>query len=414
MRIRGRAAIIWLLTGLNVLNYLDRYVVAAVSPRIQEALQLSDFQVGWVLSIFMLGYFLTSPVFGVLGDVFPRKGLIAVGVMLWSLTTVASGLAGGFITLLGVRLLVGVGEASYATISPTIIDDLSEAQTKNKWLAVFYAAIPVGSALGFALGGQLEHLWGWRSAFFIAGAPGLLLAFLVLTIEEPARLRPVGTKVFSPFSRMVRIPLYCSSVAGYTAYTFALGGFAAWAPKYLYTVLQMELHKADIWFGTLLAVAGFLGTALGGFLGDRWPGKNRARAYLQVCALVSAIAVPLATVSLLTWSPVVFFVTIGLCEFFLFTASAPINAAILRAVPEELRASAMAASIFAIHLFGDLLSPPFVGKISDILKSIGHEDATSLRTAMFTLPAAIALGAAIWWWGSVERVSADSSVRETK
>ena len=135
----------------------------------------------------MWGYFLTSPLFGALGDRFPRRGLITIGVVIWSLATAGSGLMQTFGALFAARIVVGVGEASYATLAPTIIDDLAAPAAKNRWLAVFYVAIPVGSALGYVLGGQLEHAYGWRSAFFIAGGPGLLLALMALFIEEPKR-----------------------------------------------------------------------------------------------------------------------------------------------------------------------------------------------------------------------------------
>ncbi len=412
--ITSRSAIVWILTGLNLFNYLDRYVVTAVSPKIQESLDLSDFQIGIVLSAFMLGYFLTSPVFGWLGDRGPRRGLIAAGVLLWSLATAASGLARGFWAMVATRLFVGVGEASYATISPTIIDDLTTPATKSRWLSLFFAAIPVGSAAGFALGGFLEHHWGWRSAFFVAGLPGILLALLVSRIAEPARTARVegtgdreaprgGAKArTSGYGALLRIPAYRSAVLGYTAYTFALGGFAAWAPKYLYAVLRMELRTADFWFGALLAAAGFAGTAAGGWLGDAFPGADRVRANLRVCAIVTLLAAPLAALCLVAGSPVAFFAAFGATAFLLFTATAPVNAVILQSVPPSLRATAMAMSIFTIHLLGDLISPPLIGAVSDA--------AGSLRTAMFVLPVAIAVGAAIWGIGSATTTAAAPKV----
>src|SRR5689334_16218628 len=149
----------------------------AVGPKFQDQFQLSDSELGTVETAFMIGYMLTSPIFGRLGDRYARKHLIAAGVAIWSIATVISGLTVGFWSMFAARVAVGVGEASYATLSPTIIDDLADQKTKNRDLSIFYAAIPVGVALGYVLGGILaEPPFNWRMAFFIAGGPGVLLA----------------------------------------------------------------------------------------------------------------------------------------------------------------------------------------------------------------------------------------------
>jgi MFS family permease len=393
MRIRSPYAILALLSGLNLVNYLDRYIVAAVGPKLAEELGLSDSKFGFVVTAFMIGYFATSPIFGALGDRFPRKGLIALGVAVWSLATVGSGLTETFAAMIASRVVVGVGEASYATLAPTIIDDLAEPAKKNRWLAIFYVAIPVGSALGYLVGGQLEHAFGWRSAFFIAGGPGLVLALLALAIEEPKRvMRTKDAGASANFRatavRLFRIPLYRDTVIGYTAQTFALGGFAAWAPKYLYQVIGLDLKTADYWFGLILVVTGLLATFVGGQLGDRWPGEDRARANLRVCAMSTAIGVPFAALCLVTSSAVGFFAAIAAAEFAIFLSTSPVNAVILGSVPSELRASAMATSIFAIHLLGDMISPPLIGAISD---------ASSLRLGMVVLPVALGAATLVWW-----------------
>ncbi|HEY0255461.1 MAG TPA: MFS transporter, partial [Kofleriaceae bacterium] len=178
--IKNRTAIIALLTGLNLLNYIDRYVVAAVLKRIQEpaevgGLGLVNWQAGLLFTAFLGGYFVTSPFFGARADKGKRTGLIAFGVIVWSVATFATGLTHSFPTMIIARIFVGVGEASYATLAPTIIDDITPPEKKSSTLAIFYLAIPVGSALGYLLGGAMEAQWGWRSAFMIAGGPGVLL-----------------------------------------------------------------------------------------------------------------------------------------------------------------------------------------------------------------------------------------------
>lgn len=405
---RSRTATLALLTSLNLLNYLDRYLVMAVGPKIQESLGLDDSQIGWVISAFMLGYFLTSPIFGWLGDRFPRKWLIAAGVVVWSAATVLSGFAGSLGSLIAARVLVGVGEASYATLSPTIIDDLADERSKNRYLAIFYVATPVGSALGFLVGGWLDHRYGWRSAFFIAGGPGLALALLTLFLREPARASLDGGARTAPrparevYAELWRRPLYVATVAGYIAQTFALGGFTAWAAPLLYRKLCLELHIADAQFGAVTVVTGLLGTVLGGWLADRWPGEDRTRVCLKVCALSSALAAPLALVALAMPTPTGFLIALGACELAVFASVAPTNAAVLLSVPPALRANAMAASIFAIHLLGDLISPPLIGAISDSYGDARSfcSGAAGLQIGMYLLPVALAVSAFAWWRGS--------------
>ncbi|HEV8320641.1 MAG TPA: MFS transporter [Myxococcota bacterium] len=407
-RIESPGGIIALLTVLNLLNYLDRYIVAAVVPRIEAAFHLSKAQAGWVMSAFMVGYFLTSPLFGALGDRWRRRELIAAGVAAWSVATFCSGLAPTFLVLLLCRVGVGVGEASYATLSPTIIDDLSAAHAKNRLLAVFYVAIPVGSALGYVVGGALEPRLGWAGALMVAGGPGLAAAAVTLLIVEPAR----APRRRLPTLRDAAAPLWASrryvgTVAGYVAYTFGLGGFAAWAPSYVHGVLGVPLDRADQVFGLITVGTGLAGTAVGGAFGHVFA-RQRPPAvavavggaggsadvlggWLKFSALSSLAGFPLAWACLVQRSPTGFFVLLGAAELCLFASTAPVNAAILGSVPESLRATAMAVSIFAIHAFGDLVSPPLVGFVAD---------RSRLGWGMMLLPGAVLASAILWWRAS--------------
>lgn len=408
MVIRRPGVILALLTLLNFVNYLDRFLVSAVAPKIQESLGINDAQIGWITSAFMFGYFLTSPAFGWLGDRYKRKGLIAAGVAVWSLATVASGLATGFGSMFAARVIVGVGEASYASLSPTIIDDIAPPNRKNLYLAIFYLATPVGSALGFVLGGYLQHRYGWQNAFFVAGGPGVLLALVTLLVAEPERKHVKasgaaseeraaegGSSGASPYRILARERLYVLAVGGYIAQTFALGGFTAWAPQYLKRKLGMELHEADFWFGAVTVVTGFAGTGLGGFWADRMKG-DRVIVCLKICAISSVLATPFAAACLFMPTPALFFVAMALCELWLFLSVSPTNAAIMLSVPVMVRANAMAVSIFAIHLFGDLVSPPLIGTISDH----SGAGASGLQLGMYLLPAALAVSAIVWGRGA--------------
>ena len=394
--LRSPGAILALLTLLNFVNYLDRFLVTAVAPKIQDDLRLSNAKIGLITSAFMIGYFLTSPAFGWFGDRYRRKGLIAAGVAVWSIATVASGLVAGFGTMVIARVFVGIGEASYASLAPTIIDDVAPAEKKNRYLAIFYLATPVGSALGFILGGLLEHRYGWRNAFFVAGGPGVLLALATLLIREPERRKVVSEKAAaSPFRVLAGRRLYVLAVGGYIAQTFALGGFVAWAPQYLTRALGMELHAADFWLGAVAVATGFAGTAIGGYWADHMKG-DRVIACLKICALSSALSAPFAALCLVMRTPAAFFVAAALCELSLFLSVAPTNAAIMATVPVWVRASAMAVSIFAIHLLGDLISPPLIGAIADAAGGGGD----GLRLGLYLTPAAFAVSAVVWLIGA--------------
>lgn len=443
--IKNRTAIVALLTGLNFLNYLDRFIVAAVLPRIQADLQLNNFEGGLLATVFLLGYFVTSPLFGKLGDRVSRKRLITFGVLCWSVATVASGLASNLAMLIVARVAVGVGEASYATLAPTIIDDISPPDKKGKMLAIFFLATPVGSALGYLLGGFIQSHWGWRAAFFVGGGPGIGLALLCLLIHEPARthLADAKTKLSETIAKLFRIPLYRRAVLGYCAHTAAIGAFAFWAPTFLaqrffpdlaqpvpvqavadsviayarpwWPVWDLPaylhdlqttgvLKSANFWFGLTTVVAGAIGTIVGGRMADRalrglpevplgsdhTHGANllAANAQLRVCAIGVAVAFPMTALAFFVPKAAMFFAIAGVAEVGLFLSTAPINAILLRTAPVFMRASAMATAIFAIHLLGDLWSPSLVGLFLDYLP---------ITLGMMALPLGFAIATLVWW-----------------
>lgn len=400
--IRRPWVVLTLLTGLNLLNYLDRLVVAAILPKIKDELGFSDTVAGALATIFLLGYMLTSPIFGRLGDRISRKGLITLGILAWSAATIASGLATTTTSLILARACVGVGEASYATLAPTIIDDITPSDRKGRALAIFFLATPVGGALGYLVGGFLEARWGWRSAFFFAGGPGMILAFTCLFIAEPARKATTDKpNVLRDLRALYTRKLYVKGVIGYCAQTAAIGAFSHWAPTFLYRTFSLPLAKANFLFGIITVVAGAIGTVIGGRVADRQRAKLAGadadpsspaslRILLRICAIGSFVGGPAALAAFLAPSPAVFFVLVFVAIAFLFSVTSPINAIVLSSVPTELRASAMALTIFAIHFLGDLWSPTAVGWLSTQF---------SIRLAMLALPVAIAISALLWWPG---------------
>ena len=383
-----------ILTGLNLFNYVDRFILASVLPPLQKDLGINDAQGGTIGSAFMVGYFLTSPFFGYLGDRFSRKWLIALGIFVWSLGTVLTGLAPSFTILLCFRVLVGLGEASYATISPSLISDNYAATKRNMALTIFYVAIPIGAALGTILGGQIAKASDWRHAFIWAGAPGLVLALIMLPFKEPERGTAEGagaearaTPKVKDVLNLFRLPKYMIVVLGYTAYTFALGAFQFFGPKFFVVAHKMELTAADNFFGAALVVTGLLGTFVGGYLGSVWQ-KRHPAGYAWLLGLSVAAAVPLVLMGFTLEHRVMAQAYLVAAMFFLFFSTGPVNTLILDTVPLNLHASAMAVSIFMIHLLGDWWSPTIVGWLSDSWQS--------LPKAVLILPVALLVAAVLW------------------
>ncbi|PYK97370.1 MAG: MFS transporter [Verrucomicrobia bacterium] len=386
---------LFILTGLNLFNYLDRSVINAVRTPLANDFGITYGDSGRTFTAFMIGYFITSPFFGYLGDRVSRKWLVGLGIFVWSLGTVLTGFAGGFATLLFYRVLVGLGEASYATISPSLISDVYGPERRNNALTIFYVAMPVGSALGYLLGGEISAQWGWRRAFIWAGAPGFLLALTLLPFAEPRRgqsdvsvAETVAKPALCDVLRLFRNADFNLVVWGYVAYTFALGAFAFWGPTFLETVHHLSTDKADRFFGGVMVIAGLVGTLLGGFAATAWQRRTPA-GYAWMLCLSVWVAVPLSFLALQAASTAMAMSLLALSIFLLFLCAGPVNTLIIETVPLNLRASAMAISIFMIHLFGDMWSPEIVGRLADHWNK-------DLQKAVLILPCALLVGGALW------------------
>lgn len=384
-----------LLALINLFNYLDRYVVAALveSLRLDPALALSDAQAGWLMTGFILVYMAASPLFGALGDRAGRPRLIAIGVAIWSLATVLGGFAGSFAGLFVARAVVGVGEAAYGTIAPTLIADYFPLRLRGRALAVFFAAIPIGTALGYLVGGFVDQHHGWRSAFFVAGAPGLVLAALTLRLHDPPRgaqdhAGPAGSPpAFLAAARaLARNVPYVMTVLGYAAYTFGLGALAFWMPAFLERERGVAKAAATMQFGAVVVVTGLVGTFAGGWIGDKLL-ERTGQAYLWLSGVTALVAAPLVVITLSSDRPAIYWTAMVGAQLLLFSSTGPVNSVIVNVVPASMRATAVACSIFLIHVLGDVPSPPLVGWISD---------RSSLARAVMVVPVAVAVAGAVW------------------
>jgi MFS family permease len=367
---RGRAAVILIvLTVINFLNYIDQMLLSSVLEQIKLEFTLSDTEGGLLGSLFVVTYTLAAPL-GYLGDRFKRKNIIAAGVALWSVATIAAAFARSYEELLVCRALLGIGEAAYATTAPSIIADLYSPDERSRKLALFYVATPVGSALGFILGGVIGDAFGWRAVFLVGGLPGLVFAALAAILHEPVRGRLDGELARPPGSfaaalwRIVRTPAWRINTVGLAMMTFTVGGLSLWMPTYLERVHGMSTGTAGPVFGAVTVVAGLCGTLLGGSLGDRLQARS-AGGYFWLSGLGLALSAPFIVVMTAMDDLVALFAVAFVAELLLFLNTGPLNAALVGCVPPNLRGTAFAANIFCIHAFGDALSRTLIGHVSD-------------------------------------------------
>ena len=402
----GATYALLVVTLLNFLNYIDRFILAAVLPRVKSDFLLTDFQLGLLANAFLVAYFVTSPLFGFLGDRASRPRLMSIGVGLWSIATAAAGFTRNFVQLLIARAWVGVGEAAYSTISPALLADYFPRSQRGRAFAIFYVAIPVGAASGFLLGGALERAFGWRVAFYAVGLPGIALALIAARLRDPIRgaadepspsgrgrrdsqradAPGEGHNIRSTLVVLSRNTAYVGTVLGYAAYTFAVSGLGFFMPTYLERVRGIELSRADFIVGSVTVIGGLCGTFAGGYLGD-WAFSKFRHGQLWLCAISSLVGIVPTWLALTVSSFPTYIVWFFVAEFLLFLSTGPVNVVTVNVVPVGIRAMAMAVSIFAIHLLGDAISPPIIGWLADV---------NGLGTAVLIVPVAVAVSGVLW------------------
>jgi len=335
---------------------------------------------------------------GYMADRWGRPLWISVGLGLWSVATAASGLARSFSGIFAARATVGIGESCYGAVSPAFVAEHFPAEQRGRVMAYFSMAIPVGSALGYMLGGALGQAWGWRPAFYAVGLPGLALMLLCLGLQEPAR-SPTAMQSCRPpalkgYLDLFRIPSFtCVTLAG-TAMTFTLGGFAIWMPTFFHRRWGLSLSEAGTLFGGITVVAGALGSLTGGWLAD-WALRRTSRAYFLVSGLGYVLGLPLAAADLAMPGLRLCAAAIFCAEFFLFLNIGPINAVIVAVTDVRSHSMAFAANILVIHALGDAFSPTLIGWASDAWGG----GPTGLTRALLAACAVLALAAAFCFMG---------------
>jgi MFS family permease len=356
-----------LLIALNLLNYIDRYILPGEVSLIQREFHSTDQQMGALTTALFVVYMFAAPLTGWLGDHFRRKPLIIAGAVLWSLATLGTAWVHDYWTLFIRHALVGVGEATFGIFAPAVLADFYPERDRNRILSIFYLAIPVGAALGYLAGGEMGSMWGWRAPFFVCAIPGLAIAALYGWLgREPRRGASDHVKETADRSTVMglfRNPAFLTATFGLAMLTFAMGGISAWMPTFLHRSAGLSVGNAGLAVGAITVVDGIGGTLVGGWIAQRWLKTNYRALYLLSFWSV-ALTLPCGVVVFFgphAWVIPALLVT----EFFLFLNTGPLNAAIVNSVSAPVRATAISLNLFCIHAFGDTFSPTIIGAISD-------------------------------------------------
>ena len=380
-----------LLTALNLLNYIDRSVLFAVQDLVKAEFHRSDAAFGMLTSVFFIFYMCAAPFMGPLAERFSRKSVIIAGAIVWSCATLLTAFTHDFTGLLIRHTLVGIGEASFVILSPTFVADTFPENQRGRVMGIFYLAIPVGTALGYVLGGLMGPAYGWRAPFYVGAAPGALLALLLLFVPEP----PLGqfdhvekSPNRDTLRGLTRNPAFLTATFGMAMMTFALGGLQVWMPTFLHRVHGYTLGQANNLFGLSIAVNGLVASLAGGWLSDSLLRRTRAAHYL-VSAVSLALGIPAMWIAIHADGNRMV-VAIFAAEFLLLLNTGPLNAAVINSVGAHIRAAALAVNIFIFHLLGDVPSASLIGYVSDRY---------SLRLAFVAPVVATALSSAILFYG---------------
>jgi len=378
--VAGATAALVLLTALNMVNYIDRYILPGVQELVKKEFRVSDSAIGSITFWFFLAYMCSAPFTGWLGDHLPRKPLLIVCAVAISAVNVLTGAVHVFNSLLLRHAILGIGEASLGIYAPALLSDFYPEDQRNRILTIFYTAIPLGAAIGYLVGEIVGSKFGWRMPFYVSAVPGLTIALLMLfLLREPSRgasdLRPDAESAHVRASARETIhgslrmigqlainPRYMYATLGMAMVTFSLGGISAWMPSFLERS-GFAPTSVGITLGAITAVGGLGGTALGGWLAQRWLRTNH-RALFLVSAWSAGLTVPPAVLCFFgpRWTMLP---ALSVAMVLIFLGMGPLNAAIINAVPAAIRSSALAIEILLIHALGDTPSPKLIGIVSD-------------------------------------------------
>jgi MFS family permease len=365
------------LFAMNMLDYMDRWTLSGVLKQLQPDLKIDDAQAGSLNAYFLITYSVISPMMGWAGDRFRRTRLLAMGVGLWSLATVGTGLVQNFAQLRVARSMLGIGEATYGVIAPTLLMDLYSREKRSRVLSTFYIAMPVCYAMGVIIGSRIAEMTGnWRLAFFVVGVPALIASIVALFLPEPIRGASEGIDPErlreherahasrEDYLDMMVNSSYTYVVFGLAAFTFAFGGLAYWLPSYLVRVKGIPQSQAGDFLGITGLLAAIVGMSGGGWIADRMARVN-PRALFIVPGVSMLAAVPMIILGLQAQSLPWIITWLFMAQVLMLANTGPCNAVIANVVAPNMRGTAYAVSIFAMHFLGDVWSPWLMGWVSD-------------------------------------------------
>jgi MFS transporter, Spinster family, sphingosine-1-phosphate transporter len=405
----GARTALLLLLAINLFNYIDRQILAALEPDIRATFFASDdvnamTKTGLLGDAFFVTYMISAPILGLLADRISRWLIVGSAVILWSLASGGSGLAATFAILFATRICVGIGEGGYGPAAPTILSDLFPIETRGRMMAIFYTAIPVGSALGYVIGGLVGAHLGWRWAFYLVTPPGLLLGLLCFWQRDPRvtadyLVQKSPRQSIRDYLNLFRTRSYLINCIAQTLMTFVTGGLGFWVPAYLRYRHQSPDVGMTI-FGLITVVAGLISTLLGGVVADRLRSRLPS-SYFWVSGIGMLIACPFFIVALYIPFPAAWFAMFA-AIFFLFLNTGPSNTALANVSLPAVRATAFAANIFVIHALGDVQAFWLLGYIG------GH---TNMHVAFLFVSGIILLSGVVWLIG-VKYLPADTAAVE--
>ncbi|HEV3138501.1 MAG TPA: MFS transporter [Pirellulales bacterium] len=358
------------LFGINLLNFYDRLIPGAVGEEIRKEWGLSDTDLGWLATAFIILYALIGVPLGRWADKSKRTRILTIGVSTWSVLTAASGLAGNFWQMACLRLSVGVGEASCAPAANSMIGDLFPAKTRARALSLFMLGLPIGNALAYIFSGMLARAFTWRAAFYAALIPGLLCGLGAMFIKEPKRGgtedHDIGAKKRegNPYLLVLSIPTMLWLIPSGALHNFSMYAIGSFLAPFMTRVHGTDVAMAGYISSFVYGFAGIPGMLLGGLLGDAMIHRRR-NGRLLVAATALAISVPCLFLAIGMAQWLTFSILFGFGCMMLYVYYATVYSTIQDVIEPSLRATAMAIYFCFMYLFGGAFGPPITGILSD-------------------------------------------------
>jgi MFS family permease len=386
-----------LLTLIYGLNFLDRTIFNVLIEPIKKEFGLSDTAIGLLAGFgFVALYSALGMPIARYADRANRRNIVAAGLALWSAMTMFCGLAPGALALAAARVGVGVGEAAGTPASQSIVSELFARDERPRALGIYAIGTYVGVFLGYFFGGWMNHFFGWRAAFLGAGAPGVILAVILMTtVREPARAAVAQAKVSvgEGLRFMATQPTFVIVLIGFCVTSFTNYSTSVWIPPFLARVHHLSSAEVGTYAGTFKGLFGIAGTLIGGFATERLAQRDQ-RWLLWAPAMMSALAGPIFAVCMLTTSFPAMIFALGLFSAAVGFHLGPIFSLAQTVVRPDLRAFGAACVLLTATLFGQGLGPLVVGSLNDILR--GEYGVDAIRYSLLSAAVASTLGAAIF------------------